>query len=176
MVEQRKGFTTQLEHSLLLKRWRMLAPREQFSLGSLGLFLLLVLLYFLLWLPAEQRLLNARSTFDTQRELNSYLHSKAPTVRNMAGSELVRIDPMRLQGLVTTSAATQGLTIERLDNSADGALQLNLQAAPFAQLLRWFSALQEQGVEIVEAGLDRVDGNKVSARLTLRVASQLFTR
>lgn len=170
MVEQRKGFTTQLEQSLLLQRWRTLAPREQFLLGSLGTFLFLVLLYFLFWLPAEQRLVAARSAFETQRELNSYLHSKAPAVRSVVGSELVRIDPVRLQGLVTTSAATQGLTIERLDNSADGVLQLDLQPAPFAQLLRWFSVLQERGVEIAEAGLDRAEDNKVTARLSLRVA------
>ena len=60
------------------------------------------------------------------------------------------------------------LTIERLDNAGDGALQLNLQPAPFAQLLRWFTVLQEQGVQIAEAGLDRADGNKVAARLSLR--------
>ncbi|XXF08311.1 type II secretion system protein M [Pseudomonas sp. D2-3] len=170
MVEQRKSFTTQLEQSLLLQRWRTLAPREQFSLGSLGAFLFLVLLYFLVWLPAEQRLVAARSAFEIQRELNAYLHSRAPEVRSVAGAELVRIDPVRLQGLVTTSAATQGLTIERLDNSADGVLQLDLQPAPFAQLLRWFSVLQEQGIEIAEAGLDRAEDSKVTARLSLRVA------
>src|SRR3990167_3210198 len=112
MVPQGKGFTAQLDNSLLLQRWRALAPREQFSLGSLGAFLLLVLLYLTLWQPTQ----------------------------------------------------------ERLDNSGDGALQLNLQPAPFAQLLRWFTVLQEQGVQIAEAGLDRAEDNKVAARLSLRVA------
>ena len=44
------------------------------------------------------------------------------------------------------------------------------QTAPFAQLLRWFAALQEQGVQIAEAGLDRAEANQVVARLSLRVA------
>jgi general secretion pathway protein M len=37
-------------------------------------------------------------------------------------------------------------------------------------LLRWFSVLQEQGVQIAEAGLDRSEANQVAARLSVRVA------
>jgi general secretion pathway protein M len=169
MVSQGKGFTAQLDNSLLLQRWRALAPREQFSLGSLGVFLLLVLLYLTLWQPTQERLKAARSAFETQRELNAYLHSQAPAARNLASTPQQAIDPTRLQGMVTATAATQGLIIERLDNAGDGALQLNLQPAPFVQLLRWFSVLQEQGVQIAEAGLDRGGDNKVAARLSLRV-------
>jgi len=170
MVPQGKGFTAQLDNSLLLQRWRALAPREQFSLGGLGAFLLLVLLYLTLWQPTQERLAAARNAFEKQRELNAYLHSQAPAARNLASTPQQAIDPERLQGMVTASAAIQGLTIERLDNSGDGAVQLNLQPAPFAQLLRWFTVLQEQGVQIAEAGLDRAEDNKVAARLSLRVA------
>lgn len=168
MVSQGKGL--QLDNSLLLQRWRALAPREQFSLASLGAFLLLVLLYLTLWQPAQQRLAAARSAFEVQRELHAYLQSQAPLARSLAGKPQLSVDPARLQGMVTASAATQGLTIERLDSDGEAAVQVSLQAAPFAQLLRWFAALQEQGVQIAEAGLDRGDDNKVIARLSLRVA------
>ncbi len=170
MTSQSKGFTAQLDNSQLVHRWRSLAPREQLAHGSLALFLLLVLLYLTLWQPAQQHLQAARNAFETQRELHAYLQSQAPAARGLASAPQQSIDPARLQGTVTASAATQGLTIERLDNAGDGALQLNLQPAPFAQLLRWFTVLQEQGVQIAEAGLDRADDNKVAARLSLRVA------
>lgn len=170
MTSQGKGFTAQLDNSQLVQRWRSLASREQLALGSLALFLLLVLLHLTLWQPAQQRLHAARSAFETQRELHAYLQSQAPAARGLVSAPQQSIDPARLQGTVTASAATQGLTIERLDNAGDGALQLNLQPAPFAQLLRWFTVLQEQGVQIAEAGLDRADDNKVAARLSLRVA------
>lgn len=164
-----KGFTAQLDNSQLLQRWRALAAREQLALGSLGLFLLLVVLYLALWLPAQERLQAARSAFESQRELNAYLVSQAPLARNLAGTTQQVLDPARLQGTVTATAATQGLVIERLDSSEAGVLQLNLQPAPFAQLLRWFNVLQEQGVHIAEAGLDRAEGNQVAARLSVRV-------
>ena len=165
-----KGFTAQLDNSRLLQRWRALAPREQFALASLGSFLLLVVLYMTLWLPAQERLQAARSAFESQRELNAYLVSQAPLARNLAGTTQQVLDPARLQGTVTATAATQGLVIERLDSSEAGVLQLNLQPAPFAQLLRWFSVLQEQGVQIAEAGLDRSGANQVAARLSVRVS------
>lgn len=104
-----KGFTAQLDNSQLLQRWRALAPREQFALASLGSFLLLVVLYLTLWLPAQERLQAARSAFESQRELNAYLISQAPAARNLAGSnQQPMLDPARLQGAVTATAATQG--------------------------------------------------------------------
>lgn len=170
MLSQNKGFTAQLESSLLAQRWRALAPRERLSLASLAGFLVLVLLYVMLWQPTQQRLLAARASFEAQRELNAYLHSQAPVARTLASAPQASVDPARLQGLVTATAAEQGLSIERLDNAGDGALQLNLQPAPFAQLLRWFTVLQAQGVQIAEAGLDRAADNQVAARLSLKVA------
>lgn len=170
MGQINRGFSAQLDNSQLVQRWRALAPREQLSLASLAAFLLLVLLYLALWQPAQQRLAAARSAFETQRELNAYLHSQAPQARNLASQPQVSVDPAGLQGLVTASASAQGLTIERLDSDSDGALQVSVQPAPFAQLIRWFGALEEQGVQIAEAGLDRAEDNKVAARLSLRVA------
>ena len=79
------------------------------------------------------------------------------------------LDPARLQGLVTASAAEQGLAIERLDTEGLGVVQVSLQPVAFAQLLRWIQALEGQGVRVEEAGLDRAEENRVTARLNLRV-------
>ncbi|NQD94161.1 type II secretion system protein M [Pseudomonas sp. CrR25] len=162
-------FVAQWENSPLRQRWQALAGREQVALSLLGLFLLLMLLYLLLWQPARQGLLAARTAFEQQRALHAYLQIQAPLARSLASKPPVDLDPARLQGLVTASAAEQGLAVERLDSDGDGSLQVSLQAAPFVQLLRWFAVLEQQGVRIAEAGLDRDDDNRVAARLTLRV-------
>lgn len=163
-------FASQLQNSQLLQRWRALAPRERLSLGLLASFLVLVILYISLWQPVQQRVAAARSAFEQQRELYAYLRAKEPLARSLASKPQVDLDPARLQGLVTASATEQGLAVERMDSDGDGSVQVSLQAAPFAQLLRWFALLEEQGVQIVEAGLDRGEENRVAARLTLRVA------
>ena len=160
----------QLEGSALGQRWRSLEARERLALGLLALFLLLVLLYLLLWQPAQQGVAAARTAYEQQRALHAYLQAQAPLARNLASTPQASLDPARLQGVVTASAAEQGLTVERLDSQGDGSLEVSLQAAPFAQLLRWFVVLERQGVRIAEAGLDRSEDNRVAARLTLRVA------
>lgn len=170
MSQASKGFTAQLDSMALVQRWRTLPPRDQLSLACLAGFLLLVLLYLALWQPAQQRLVAARAAFEAQRELNAYLHSQAPLARTLTSVPQVSVDPARLQGLVTASAASQGLTIERVDSDGEGVVQVSVQPGPFAQLLRWFVVLQEQGVQIAEAGLDRSADNQVAARLSLRVA------
>lgn len=169
LSEPGHSFAAQLQGSVLLQRWRGLAMRERLALGLLAVFLLLVVLYLSLWQPAQQGVAAARSAFEQQRALHAYMQAQAPLVRGLAAKPQVRLDPERLQGMVTASAAEQGLTIERLDSDSDGSLQVSVQSAPFAQLLRWFAVLEQQGVQIVEAGLDRDEENRVAARLSLRV-------
>ncbi|KRW59544.1 general secretion pathway protein GspM [Pseudomonas sp. TTU2014-080ASC] len=171
MLAQTKGFTRHLENSQLMVRWRWLPPRDQASLVALAAFLLLVVLYLVLWLPAQKQVQQARQAFESQRELNAYIQANAERARAIANVPQVTVDPARLQGLVTSTAAAQGLMVERVDSDGSGVVQVNLRPAPFAQLLRWFTLLQEQGVGIAEAGLNRGDDNLVTARLSLRVAN-----
>ncbi|WP_372866386.1 type II secretion system protein M [Pseudomonas sp.] len=168
--EWMKPSAAQLQGSLVLQRWRALQARERLALGLLALFVLLALLYLMLWQPARQGVSAARSAFEQERALHAYLQAQAPLARSLMSKPQVSLDPARLQGLVTASAAEQGLVIERLDSDSDGSLQVSVQSAPFDQLLRWFSRLEQQGVRIVEAGLDRAEGSRVAARLTLSVA------
>ena len=162
---------TQWQASSLGIRWRALPVRDRTALLGLGIFLGLVLLYLLLWLPAERRLARAREHFESQRGLHAYLQQRAPEARSVRVQPQSQVDPERLQGLVTATAAEQGLAIERVDSDAPGAVQVNLQPAAFPSLLRWFGVLEGQGVRIEEAGLDRNEDGRVTARVSLKVGS-----
>lgn len=163
-------FSTQRD--ALAQRWQAMPPRDRLALALLGGFLLLVLLYLGFWRPAERRLEQARTHFEQQRQLHAYLQARAPEARTrQAQPTRSTVDPAHLQGVVTASAAEQGLSIERLDNEGEAGVQASLQPAPFPQLLRWFVHLQEQGVNIQEAGLDRSDQGQVTARLSLKAGS-----
>lgn len=163
-----KSILLQLESAGVVQRWRALPARDRLALGLLATFLALLLLYLMLWRPAEQQLQAARQAFEQERELHAYLQAQAPLARSLASKPQTGLDPARLQGVVTASAAQQGLVVERLDSDGDGALQVGVQAAPFAQLLRWFRVLEERGVRIAEAGLERAEQGRVAARLALR--------
>ncbi len=152
----------------LTLRWQTLPSRDRLALGLLGGFLLLVLLYLLLWRPASQNLEQARSFLQQQRGLHAYLQEHAPQVRAVQERPRASVDATALQGLVTGSAASQGLNVERLDNQGDGGLQVNLQPTEFSRLLHWLMSLEEQGVRVEEAGLERAEKGLVSTRLLLR--------
>ncbi|MDD0842618.1 type II secretion system protein M [Pseudomonas sp. Gutcm_11s] len=158
----------QIANNPLAVRWHGMPPRDRLALALLGGFLLLVLLYLLLWRPVSQNLEQARSYLQQQRALHAYLQEHAPQVRAQQGKPQVSVDPTAMQGLVTASAASQGLNIDRLDNQGDGGLQVSLQPTDFARLLRWLINLEEQGVRVEEAGLERAEKGLVSTRLLLR--------
>jgi general secretion pathway protein M len=158
---------TTLAQGPFAARWQAMPARDRLALTLLGGFLLLVLLYLLLWRPASQQLEQARGFLQQQRALHAYLQEHAPQVHAARGRPQASIDPARLQGLVTGSAASQGLNVERLDSQGDGSLQVSLQPVEFARLLQWLVSLEEQGVRIEEAGLERTEKGLVSPRLLL---------
>ena len=160
-------WSQRLAQSPLGVRWQAMPPRDRLALGLLGGFVLLVLLYLMAWRPVSQNLEQARSFLQQQRALHSYMQAHAPQAQAMQGQPQVSLDPARLQGLVTASAAGQGLNVERLDSQGDGGLQISLQATEFSRLLRWLVSLEEQGVRVEEAGLERADKGLVTSRLLL---------
>lgn len=166
----RKQITSYLHASPLMQRWRQLARRERMMLGLLGLFLLAVVLYLGFWKPAVEYRAASLTYFQEQRDLHAYLQARAPEARGLQGQPEARLDPARLQGEVTASATQQGLSVERLEAGAEGALQVSLQPTEAARLLNWLAELEEQGVRVDEAGLDRQADSRVSVRLTLRVS------
>jgi general secretion pathway protein M len=159
-----------LHGSPLAQRWRQLARRERLMLGVLALFVLAVVLYLAVWRPAAQYRANALTYFQQQRDLYAYLQAHAPAAQALQTQPKALLDPERLQGQVTMSAAQHGLSVERLEAGAEGGLQVSLQPTEAARLLSWLAEMHEQGVRIDEAGLDRQVDSRVSVRLTLRVS------
>lgn len=160
--------TVRLSESPLWLRWQRLQPRERLSLGLLLAFLLAVVCYLLLWQPAQQRLAEARSYFEEQRQLYAYLEQNTELARRMSGTTRTLLAPDQLQGLVTQSAQQHGLRVESFDSGGDGSLQVTLPGASYAMLLQWFDQLQAAGASLAEVSISRVGDGVVDARLTVR--------
>lgn len=63
----KQQLAVRLADSPLWQRWQRLAPRERTSLSLLGAFLLAVLFYLWLWLPAQRQAAEARDYYQAQR-------------------------------------------------------------------------------------------------------------
>ncbi len=159
----------QWRQSSLGQRWQHLPSRERAALLALAGFLALVLLYMFVWQPTVQRLERARSYYESQQVLYTYIQENAPRARGLAQTKTV-LAPEQLQGLVTTSAQQRGLNLERLDNDGSSGLLISLAKAPFEPLLLWLSELQSQGVRLSEVNFDKAETGKVDAKVTLQAA------
>ena len=106
------------------------APRERTSLSLLGAFLLAVLFYLWLWLPAQRQAAEARDYYQAQRELHAYMEQNTELARQMERSNQVELAPEQLQGVITESAQQGNLSIESFDNGSDGSLQVSLPGPP----------------------------------------------
>ncbi|WP_217475533.1 type II secretion system protein M [Stutzerimonas stutzeri] len=164
----RQQMQVRLTESPLWLRWQRLQPRERLSLTLLGAFLLVVLLYLLLWQPAQQRARDARAAFQQERQLYGYLEQNTELARQMSRNQSVSLAPEQLQGLVTQSAQQRGLVIESFDIGNDGSLQVALPGASYATLLSWFDELQAAGASLAEVSISRVGEGLVDARVSFR--------
>jgi general secretion pathway protein M len=157
-----------MAESPLWLRWQRLQPRERLSLTLLAAFLAVVLLYLLVWQPAQRHAREARAAYQEARELHRYLEQNTELARQLSRSQPVTLAPEQLQGLVTQSAQESGLTIESFDNGSDGSLQVTLPGASYATLLRWFETLQAAGASLGEVSISQVGDGLVDARVTVR--------
>ena len=157
----------ELRQSLLAQRWQHLPGRERMALLVLSGFLALVLMYVMVWQPVVQRVERARSYYQNQQVLYTYIQENAAKARQLGVAKTV-LAPEQLQGLVTSSAQQRGLILERMDNDGSSGLLISLAKAPFEPMLLWLSELQRQGVQLSEVNLDRADIGKVDAKVTLQ--------
>ena len=141
----KQQLAVRLADSPLWQRWQRLAPRERTSLSLLGAFVLAVLFYLWLWLPAQRQAAEARDYYQAQRELHAYMEQNTELARQMERSNQVELAPEQLQGVITESAQQGNLSIESFDNGSDGSLQVSLPGASYALLLRWFDTCRGRG-------------------------------
>lgn len=167
----KQQLAVRLTDSPAWRRWQRLPPRDRLALGLLAAFLVALLFYLWLWLPAQRHAADAREHYQAQRELYAYLQQNSELARQMGRSDRVALAPEELQGLVTQSAQQSNLRIESFDSGADGGLQVSLPGASYTLLLRWLAELQALGVNVGEVSLERAGEGQVDARVGLRAGS-----
>lgn len=157
----------QLESSPVWRYWQQLPSRDRLALSLLTGFLLIVLFYLVIWSPVRNYRADALQEYDRQRELFHYIQTHAEAGRRQKGKTIERLAPQQLQGVVTATAQTRGLVLERFDREGDNGLLVSLSQAPFDKLLLWLNDLQGKGVILHEVNLDRAATGQVNVRMTL---------
>ncbi|WP_264874500.1 type II secretion system protein M [Vibrio agarivorans] len=135
--------------------WQGLSQREQRLVGICVGFTLLGILYWGLVQPLQARAENARMRIDSERQLLSWVSSKADEVTELRAQGGIVTSNQPLNQLIYSSASRYKVEIIRM-TPRDDMMQVWVQPIPFEQLLNWVTYLKEQqGVEVAFLDVDR---------------------
>ena len=142
-----------------LQRWQRLSIREQRLLGGLGVFVLGVAAFSLVWQPTQQRLITAERQYQQQLALAARLQQAQPR-RHVPGP----VDqPLSVR--ISESAATAGLELQQM-NSDNDLLRLTVRGDAMT-LLPWLDRIERDGIALQSLTLEKRDA-VLEARLVLR--------
>lgn len=152
--------------------WQRLDVRERRILIIGGVIVAALLFYALVWAPLQRDLVRLRASVPQDRaKLQlmrvqaaqiAQLRARAPASNRVGGNVLTALEQ---------TANTRGIrrSIVRLEPEGAGGARVLMDEADFNQLLVWLSDLQEQGIRVEQASLQKKPTpGMVSARLLLR--------
>ena len=138
--------------------WQGMPRREQRLLQVLGIFLLVVLAFSLIWQPTRQRLANAELQYRQQQQLSVQLQQAQPQDQLPAITQ-----PLSLH--VSESTTVAGLDIAQMEADDEG---LRLTVSGDANtLLQWLDRLEREGVALQSLNLEKRDA-VLEARVVLK--------
>jgi general secretion pathway protein M len=142
-----------------LQRWQRLSIREQRLLGGLGVFVLGVAVFSLVWQPTQQRLITAERQYQQQLALATRLQQAQPR------SHVPKPVDQPLSLRISESAATAGLELQQM-NSDNDLLRLTVSGDAMT-LLPWLDRIERDGIALQSLTLEKRDA-VLEARLVLR--------
>lgn len=156
----------------LQQRFAALAPKDRLALTLLGIFIGLILVVYVLILPANRYADNAAEHHRERAELLAWMQANEGAARMMAGQNLDRPRPAAGQSILSLASQTaqsHSISFKRFEPFADGGLRIWLDNIDFNKMLMWLTQLQEQyGIDVLQASVDRgKNSGKVSAKLEL---------
>lgn len=139
--------------------WQRLSNREQRLLLAVGVFLLVVAVFSLIWQPPRQRLEAVERGHQQQRALAAQLQRAQPR----STVAVVADQPLSLR--ISESATAAGLELHQMDADND-LLRLTL-SGDAKTLLQWLDRAERDGAVVQSLVLEKRDA-VLEARVVLR--------
>ena len=147
-----------MTYSNVNERWQRLSIREQRMVTILGLFVLAIAAYSLIWQPTRLRLESAERSYQQQRHFETQLQTAPPPTHPVN-----RDQPLSLR--LSESANASGLDVQHLETDD---LQIRLTLSGNANtLLQWLDRLERDGATLQSLTLERREA-ALEARVVVR--------
>lgn len=144
---------------------------EQRVIAGLALAVALTVLWLGVWKPVSDWRTTAHNRYQNAQAELDWVRANESRARALAESGGGRAAGARpLLQIITRSAQTQGIQVNRLQPEGNGAIAVSIQGQPFNELLRWLHSLEENnGVAVQRLAVDAGDQpGMVNAQIRLQ--------
>ena len=156
---------------VLVQRYEHLEKRDRFALNGLISFIAILLLYVLVWVPANNFLADRKLNHERQLSLLQYLRSTEQQARASAGKKGSSVSSNKpLLQTVSNLAGLAGIQPDRLQPEATDGVSVWFDDVAFNNLIRWMELLNQEGITVRQVSIDREEASgTVNARVILRI-------
>ena len=152
----------------LEQKYHSLSDRDRMAVNILSFFLLIVLLFKMILLPALGYLNSSSRAYQSQLDDYEWMVAKEPEARKQLESSGSSLEGSLLS-LASSTAKNHQLTFNRFEPIGNDRVRLWLEQVKFNDIVNWLGELEaEKGVSAVDISLDSASPGYVSVRLTLQ--------
>lgn len=158
----------------LRQAWEQRPQREQQMLLAGAAAVLLTLVYLVVWEPAQRARVAAENELSSARATAQQLERAAalvPAQRAQQQASAGRDRSLLAQVNQATRSNTLGKSPERLQPDGEDAVRVWLEDVQLEALLRWLVEVEQRGLRVVSADVERRDPGLASARLQIERGS-----
>ncbi|MFP3515873.1 type II secretion system protein GspM [Pseudomonas sp. SIMBA_077] len=132
----------------LRERWRQLPRRDRQLCGVLAVFLGVVLGFYCVWQPAQQRLAKAQALY-AKRVV------QAAEVQRAQPAQTAKVHTQPLSSRLSKSAENAGLNVQQFEMDTQ-MLRITLSGNALA-VLEWLHRIEQEGAQLANLTLEKND-------------------
>ena len=153
------------------QRINAMPAKDRKALLLLTLFLAVIILVYAILLPAHRYANEAAELHQQRTEIFAWMQGNETAARKLPTQSTKKPSASgeSLLSLATGTAQNNDLNFKRFEPFGENGLRLWLEDAPFNNLLKWLTQLQQQkGVLVKQVSIDRATENgRVNAKFEL---------
>lgn len=143
------------------------SERDQKALAALGVFVLGTALVFGLAVPAHRAAMSGLADYEKASADLAWMKSRESDARS--GGQHGDKASGTIESIVTAAARESGVSMQRYEPAADGAIRVWLVSSPFQQVMLFINNLEtQQGLKMLQVDLERADTGLVNVSLMVR--------
>jgi general secretion pathway protein M len=169
MKAQLGEITKKMEESLepLLLRYQSFSPSEQLIINGLGVLIVIVLVFVLIWMPVYQWKNEKQALYQRQQELVAWINTKAPLVAGRGAREGQLPRGQTLQSVIARDAQRVKIQLQRTEPRGQN-LRVWVNEVPFDNLMTWLLALEKRfGIATEDVSIEHKPAQEGSVKATI---------